>query len=105
MTSPTVARGRKVRTPPPRATLPDARAVLHALGDAAWIVDARTLVLLEMNAAGAALLGVRNPAAAVLHAVATIATPEDQAFWATCRPATTARCNRRPPSSLPPTGV
>ena len=82
MTSPTVARGRKVRAQPPRATLPDARAVLHALGDAAWIVDARTLVLLEMNAAGAALLGVRDPAAAMLHAAATIATPEDQAFWA-----------------------
>jgi hypothetical protein len=41
---------------------PDARAVLHALGDAAWLVDAATLALLEMNAAAAELLGACAPA-------------------------------------------
>ena len=81
MTPKASVRARRPRVRP--AALPDARAVLHALGDAAWIVDARTLALLEMNAPGAALLGVRDAAAAaVLHAAAVIATPEDQAFWA-----------------------
>ncbi len=82
MTSRPPARGRKPRARPAPDALPDARAMLHALGDAAWIVEARTLVLREMNAAAAALLGVPNPAAAVLHAASVIATPEDQAFWA-----------------------
>jgi PAS domain-containing protein len=57
------------------------RALLDALGEPAWLVDARALQVLAVNAEALALLGL--PAAAVLGqaADALIATPEDLAYW------------------------
>jgi diguanylate cyclase (GGDEF)-like protein/PAS domain S-box-containing protein len=70
--------GRAPRAP---AALPAWLAMLHVLGDAAWIVDARGLRLAGINHAAVELLGLNVVDVRELGASALIATPEDLAFW------------------------
>ncbi|HEX6020334.1 MAG TPA: EAL domain-containing protein [Burkholderiaceae bacterium] len=74
--------GRSPRSP---AALPAWLAMLHALGDAAWIVDARTLTLAGINRAALALLALSEADARALGASGLIGTPEDAAFWGDVR--------------------
>ncbi|MCG3188878.1 MAG: hypothetical protein LKCHEGNO_01068 [Burkholderiaceae bacterium] len=69
------------RSPRGPTALPAWLAMLHALGDAAWIVDARTLALAGINRAALALLALSEADARALGATALIGTPEDAAFW------------------------
>lgn len=68
---------------PPRGSVALAAwlAMMHALGDAAWIVDAGTLKLAGINRAALALLGFGEADAHAIGACALIGTPEDAAFW------------------------
>ncbi len=69
------------RAPKTRAALPAWLAMLHVLGDAAWIVDARGLTLAGINHAAVELLGLNVAELHELGAPALMATPEDLAFW------------------------
>ena len=55
--------------------------MLHALGEAAWIVEARGLTLAGINRVALELLGLDEGGARQLGASALIGTPEDLAFW------------------------
>ncbi|HSB24149.1 MAG TPA: EAL domain-containing protein [Burkholderiaceae bacterium] len=63
------------------AGLPAWLAMLHALGEAAWIVDARGLALAGINRAALDLLAISEADAHAMGAAALIGTPEDAAFW------------------------
>ena len=76
--TPRDAGGRSARAP---AALPAWLSMLHALGDAAWIVDARTLTLAGINRAALELLSLGEADARALGATALVSTPEDVAFW------------------------
>lgn len=67
------------------AGLPAWLAMLHALGEAAWIVDARGLALAGINRAALDLLAISEADAQALGAAALIGTPEDAAFWGDVR--------------------
>jgi diguanylate cyclase (GGDEF)-like protein/PAS domain S-box-containing protein len=56
-------------------------AMLHALGDAAWIVDAKRLTLAGINRAALEMLALNEADLPQLHAATLIGTPEDVAFW------------------------
>ncbi len=74
-------------SPPVHDALVGWRALLDALGEPAWLVDANDQQVLAANAEALALLGL--DAAAVLGQAADglIATPEDLAFWDEARAA------------------
>ena len=55
--------------------------MLHALGEAAWIVEARGLTLAGINRVALELFGLDEGGARQLGASALIGTPEDLAFW------------------------
>jgi diguanylate cyclase (GGDEF)-like protein len=55
--------------------------MLHALGEAAWIVEARGLTLAGINRAALDMFGLDEGGARQLGASALIGTPEDLAFW------------------------
>jgi diguanylate cyclase (GGDEF)-like protein len=57
------------------------RALLDALGEPAWLVDARDLRVLAANAEALALLGLAEAAVLGQDADGLIATPEDLAYW------------------------
>ena len=80
---------------PTPAALPAWRALLDALGEPAWLVCARQLAVLAVNAEALALLGLSEAAVLGQPADALIATPEDMAFWdevrATQAPGTSVR--------------
>jgi diguanylate cyclase (GGDEF)-like protein len=57
------------------------RTLLDALGEPAWLVCARKLVVLAINAEALALLGQSEAAVLGQSADQLIATPEDLAFW------------------------
>jgi len=59
----------------------DWRALLEALPQAAWVVDASTLKVVAANEAAGRLLGRGAVALLGLDAVALAATPEDLVFW------------------------
>ncbi|HEY6512551.1 MAG TPA: EAL domain-containing protein [Burkholderiaceae bacterium] len=61
--------------------LPAWLAMMHVLGDAAWIVDARDLTLAGINHAAVELFGLHATDLRQLAATALMATPEDLAFW------------------------
>jgi diguanylate cyclase (GGDEF)-like protein/PAS domain S-box-containing protein len=61
--------------------LPAWLAMLHALGDPAWIVDARNLKLAGINRAALELLALNEADSPGIRATALIGTPEDVAFW------------------------
>ena len=63
------------------------RALLDALGEPAWLVDAWALQVLAINAEALALLGLAAPAVLGQAADALIATPEDLAYWDEARAA------------------
>ncbi|HVO08354.1 MAG TPA: EAL domain-containing protein [Burkholderiaceae bacterium] len=72
------ASGRASKT---AAGLPAWLAMLHALGEAAWIVDACGLTLAGINRAALDLLAISEADAHAMGAAALIGTPEDAAFW------------------------
>jgi diguanylate cyclase (GGDEF)-like protein/PAS domain S-box-containing protein len=55
--------------------------MLHALGDAAWIVDAKRLTLAGINRAALEMLALNEADLPQLLAATLIGTPEDVAFW------------------------
>ncbi|MBE7419933.1 MAG: EAL domain-containing protein [Ideonella sp.] len=59
--------------------------MLHSLAEPAWIVDARSLALVDLNDAARKLLGRGGTGARIGVATDLIDTPEDQAFWADVR--------------------
>ena len=79
-----VGRGARVpagRTHKAHAGLPAWLAMLHTLGDAAWIVDAHDLSLAGINRAARELFAFHEIDPQPFHAAALIGTPEDAAFW------------------------
>jgi diguanylate cyclase (GGDEF)-like protein/PAS domain S-box-containing protein len=76
-----------IPTPSPE-TLAAWRALLDALGEPAWLVCARRLVVLAINAEARALLGQGEAALLGQPADQLIATPEDMAYWDEVRGAT-----------------
>jgi len=74
------AAGRR-RAPKTHGGLPAWLAMLHVLGDAAWIVDARDLTLAGINQAALDLFGLQAIEPREFRATALMATPEDLAFW------------------------
>ena len=63
------------------------RALLDALGEPAWLVDALSLQVLAANGEALALLGLPAPAVLGQDAAGLIATPEDLAYWDEARAA------------------
>ncbi|GCL65678.1 putative bifunctional diguanylate cyclase/phosphodiesterase [Pseudaquabacterium pictum] len=63
------------------------RALLDALGEPAWLVDALSLQVLAVNAEALALLGLPAPAVLGQGADGLIGTPEDLAYWDEARAA------------------
>jgi diguanylate cyclase (GGDEF)-like protein len=61
--------------------LPAWLVMLHAMGEAAWIVDARGLALVGINRAALQLLALDEARAREIGPAALIGTPEDLAFW------------------------
>lgn len=57
-------------------------AMLHGMGEPAWIVDAGNLMLAGINEAAHTLLGFGQSALLELGATQLIGVPEDLAFWA-----------------------
>jgi len=76
------ARAAGGRAPKGHGGLPAWQAMLHALGDAAWIVDAQGLTVAGINRAALELLALNEADVPTLRAAALIGTPEDTAFWA-----------------------
>ncbi len=60
---------------------PDWRALIDALPQAVWLVDADTLRVTAANHAAAALLGCEREALLGNAALTLAATPEDMCFW------------------------
>ena len=81
------------------------RALLDALGEPAWLVDALGLQVLAVNGEALALLGL--PASAVLgqDADGLIATPEDLAYWDEARAAAAQPASRGPGPLLSDTAL
>ncbi|MDH4390521.1 MAG: EAL domain-containing protein [Aquabacterium sp.] len=67
--------------PPLPQALANWRVLLDALGEPAWLVDARALQVLAVNAEALALLGLAESGVVGQAAAALIATPEDLAYW------------------------
>ena len=63
------------------------RTLLDALGEPAWLVEARALQVLAINAEALALLGLAAPAVLGQGADGLNATPEDLAYWDEARAA------------------
>jgi len=74
-----------VSNPPAHDALAGWRALLDALGEAAWLVDARDLRVLATNGEALALLGLAEAGVLGQAADGLIATPEDLAFWDAAR--------------------
>lgn len=71
--------------PPAHDALAGWRALLDALGEAAWLVDAHDLRVLAANGEALALLGLAEACVLGQAADGLIATPEDLAFWDAAR--------------------
>ena len=85
--------------PPIHDALAGWRALLDALGEPAWLVDACALQVLAINAEALALLGLAAPAVLGQAADGLIATPEDLAYWDEAR-AAAAHLGQRGPGPL-----
>jgi PAS domain S-box-containing protein len=63
------------------AAAPAWAALLHALPDATWVVDVRSLTIVAANAAAGLLCGATAAELVGRPVLDFAATPEDQAFW------------------------
>jgi PAS domain S-box-containing protein len=81
--------------------------LLDALLEAVWIIDARSLRVLEVNEPAVALLGMPRKAMLGHGVTSLVATPEDLAFWNEAHAGTESRILsdslvRRPDGSVVP---